>query len=152
MSSRSRAVAAVVVVACSAQVAAAKDIVIETPGERTSQQKALVGGLAGAGVLLGALGVYFHLDSRDASDEVTADGFTGRSWTPDKQDAVDRAERSRTLAAVGYGVGGALLIGAVISLIVTEPKSEITVIRPRAAVPTVSPTQGGAVFGGTWSF
>lgn len=139
-------------VACSAQVAAAKDIVIETPGERTPQQKVLVGGLAGAGVLLGALGVYFHLDSRDASDAVTADGFTGQAWTADKQDAVDRGDRSRTMAAVGYCVGGALLIGAVISLIVTEPETEVTVIRPRAAAPTVSPTDGGAVFGGTWSF
>ena len=152
MTTLARAAAALVVLACSAQVASAKDIVIETPGERTQEQRLLIGGLAGAGVLVGALGLYFHLDSRDASDQVSASAFTARAWTADEQDAFDRADRSGTRAAIGYGVGGALLVAAVVTLIVTDPGTEVTVIRPRSASPVVSPAPGGALFGGMWSF
>lgn len=129
-----------------------RDIVIETPGERTTNNKLVLGGIAGLGVVAGALGVYFHLDSRSASDAVSADALTGRAWTQEEVDLVDRASSSRTNAAVAYSLGGALLIGAVIALIVTEPPSETTVIRPHTGTPTVMPTSGGAMVGGVWSF
>ena len=130
------------------------DIVIETPGERPLENKLLVGGLAGAGVLASALGLYFHLDSRSASSDVSASKFTGHAWTADDQALVDRADRSRGRAIIGYSVGGALLIVAAITLIVTEPRSETTVIHPHRArsIPVVAPTEGGALFGGMWSF
>jgi hypothetical protein len=135
-----------------AQHARGTDIVIETPGERTTNNKLVLGGIAGAGVIAGALGLYFHLDSRSASNDVSADAKTGRAWTQEDVDLADRASSSRTRAAVGYSIGGALLIGAAIALIVTEPKSETTVIRARSTQPTISPTPGGAVVGGMWSF
>lgn len=129
------------------------DIVVETPGERSTGNKLALGGMAAAGVLAGALGLYYHLDSRSLSDDVSADSATGRPWTSDLQSKVDRASDDRTKAAVFYSVGGVLIAGAIVALIVTEPKSETTVIRPHTAMPILAPAQGGgAVVGGAWSF
>ena len=129
-----------------------KDIVIEVPGERTLTTRLVIGGLAGAGVVAGALGLYFHLDSRSAANAESADAMTGRAWTQEDVDQVDRASSSRTKAAVGYSIGGALLIGAVVALIATDPGSETAVIHPHTGVATIVPTAGGAVVGGVWSF
>ena len=132
--------------------AQSRDIVVETPGERTTQNKLLIGGIAAAGVLAGAAGLYYHLDSRSSSNDVSADAETGRPWTQSLQDKVDRAADDRTRAAVFYGVGGALVVTAIVVLIVTEPATETAVIHPHTALPTLAPTPGGAVVGGAWSF
>lgn len=129
-----------------------KPITIVAPGERTTNNKLVLAGLAGAGLLAGATGLYFHLDSRSAGDDVGTDVFTGTAWTPAHQDLVERAESSRNVAIAMYSVGGAFLVGAVVYWIVTDPPDETIVIRPRGAQPTVTPTPGGAVLGGTWSF
>jgi hypothetical protein len=133
-----------------------QDIVITTPGERTTKNKAVLGGVAGAGVLAGAIGLLFNLDSRSAAAEVSAHNFTHEPWTQARQDAYDRASSAGTKAAIVYGVGGALLVGAVVAYLVTEPKSETTVIHPHhrpAATPTIEPAPGGgAMLGGMWSF
>ena len=130
---------------------AEREIVIETSGERSRENKLMLAGLVTAAGLAGGLGLYWHLDSRSASSEVSASLFTGEAWTADDAATLARGERSGTRALVAYGVGGALLIGAVAALILTEPPSETTVLRPGAA-PTVVPTQGGAMVGGWWSF
>jgi hypothetical protein len=129
-----------------------KDIVVTTPGERTTSNLIMLASIAGAGVLFGGLGVYFNLDSRDAANQVTADAPTAKPWTAADQSAFDRAHSSRTGAIICYSIGGAALIGAVVALIVTEPKEERSVIHPHAATPTIVPTQGGAMLGGMWSF
>ena len=128
-----------------------KDIVITTEGERTTQNIAALAGVAGAGVVVGALGLYFHLDSRDAANAVSTKTPKPVTWTPADQLVYDRAHDSAVKAGVFYGIGGALVIGAIIGLIVTEPKSETTVIHPHGN-PTVTPTAGGALLGGTWTF
>jgi hypothetical protein len=130
-----------------------KDIVIEIPGERTMEQKVLVGGLAGAGFLVGAIGAYFHYDSHQASNEVGSDKFTGHAWTSEDRALVDQADRSRSRAIIGYSVGGALLIGAIVAVIITDPPSETAVIHPHGrGSAMLTPTHGGALVGGTWSF
>lgn len=130
-----------------------KDIVIEIPGERTMEQKVLVGGIAGAGLLVGAIGAYFHYDSSQASDEVGSAKFTGHAWTAEDRALVDQADRSRTLAIVGYSVGGALLIGAIVAYVITDPPSETAVIHPHGrGSAMLTPTPGGAMAFGTWSF
>ena len=149
--------ASVLVVGCLASTALAgpnDPIVITTPGERSPGNIATAAGLAGLAVVAGGLGVYFHLDGRDASDEVSAGVYTGKAWTDKQVDLVDKAHDDRTAAIIGYSVGGAALIGAIVYYIVTEPPSETTVIQPHSTptAPTVMPTQGGAVLGGTWSF
>jgi hypothetical protein len=127
----------------------ARDIVVEIPGERSTTNKLALGGIAGGGVLLGALGLYFHLDARTAADEASADRFNGKAWTADRQELADRADRSSTRAIVLYSVGSAALIGAIVTFIVTEPKSERSVIRTQ---PVVTPAPGGATIGGMWRF
>jgi hypothetical protein len=130
-----------------------KDIVIEIPGERTMEQKLFVGGLAGAGLLVGAIGAYFHLDSREAANDVGSDTYTGHAWTAEDRALVDQADRSRTRAIVGYSIGGGLLIGAIVAYILTDPPSETAVIHPHGrGSAMVTPTEGGAMAVGTWSF
>lgn len=146
--------ASVIVVGCLASTALAgpnDPIVITTPGERSPSNIATAAGLAGVGLLAGGLGVYFHLDGKDASDEVSAGVYTGKAWTDKQVDLVHKAEDDRTRAIVAYSIGGAALIGAIVYYIVTDPPSETTVIQPHAQ-PAVMPTQGGALLGGTWSF
>lgn len=128
-----------------------KPITIVAPTERPMKNKLTLAGLAGASLLSGAIGLYFHLDSRSASDDVATDVFTGTPWTREHQDLVDRANSSRTAAIAMYGVGGAFLIGSIVYWIVTDPPDETIVIQPRAQA-SITPTPGGAVFGGTWSF
>lgn len=125
------------------------DIVVEIPGERSTENLAILGGITGGAVLFGALGLYFHLDSRSISDELSASKPTGKPWTAALQNKANQASDDRTRAAVLYSIGGALLVGAVVAYIVTEPASETQVIRPHTAV---QPTQGGALVSHWWSF
>ncbi|MGE0396178.1 MAG: hypothetical protein AB7T06_05595 [Kofleriaceae bacterium] len=129
-----------------------KPITIVAPGERPMKNKLVLGGIAGAGLVAGAIGFYFHLDSRSATDDVGTDVFTGTAWSPAHQELVDRADSSRAAAITLYSIGGACIAGAIVYWILTDPGEETIVIQPRTAQPTIVPTQGGAVLGGVWSF
>lgn len=124
-----------------------KDIVVTTEGERSAKNIAILASIAGAGALLGGIGVYFNLDSRSAADSVSANSPTSTPWTPARQTTYDRAHDSGVKAEIFYGVGAALVVGAAVGLIVTTPAPETTVIHPHI---TVQP--GGATLGGSWSF
>lgn len=124
-----------------------KEIVVNVPGERSRNNKLALAATLGVGVIAGAIGVYYHLDSKDAVDQVSASKFTGRIWTQERQDLVERAEGARGKAAIAYGIGGVFVIGAVVGFIVTEPKSHREVLRPHVAL-----GPGGAVVGGAWSW
>ena len=124
-----------------------KDIIVTTPGERSAKNIAILASVAGAGVLLGGIGLYYNLDSKSASDDVSAHRPVEIPWTPARQATYDRAHDSAVKAEVFYGLGGALLLGAVVGLIVTVPKSETTVIHPHLAV-----GPDGASIGGSWSW
>ncbi len=130
-----------------------KDIVITVTGDRDLRNIGLVAGITGAGLLLSAVGVYYNLDSKSAAEAVSAKHPTNLPWTPDEQATYDRAHSSGVKAGVFYGIGSAVLIGAIVTYIVTAPKTETTVIHPHySAVPTIAPAQGGAVLGGAWRF
>ena len=107
------------------------DTVIQVQGERSLKNIAILASIAGAGALAGGIGLYYNLDSRSASDQVSAHLPTGKVWTPELQATFDRAHDSAVKAEVFYGVGAALVIGAAVGLIVTEPKTETIVIHPR---------------------
>jgi len=145
-------VSAALLLAIPRLAAADRDIVIETPGERSTSTKAALGGIFAASLLFGGIGVYWHLDSRSASRDVSASKFTGKAWTADDIALADQADRSKTRATIAYGIGGAVLIGAAIAFIVTDPPSETVRITPTRGTPTVAPIPGGAVLGGMWSF
>lgn len=132
-----------------------KDIVLEIPGERSNRDIALCAGLAGGGVVLAGLGVYFNLDSRSAADAVTAHQNSGRVWTPAYAADVTQAHDSAIRAGIGYGVGGALLLASAVMWVITEPKTERRIIHPHGtgkSAPILAPTPGGALLGGQWSF
>lgn len=124
-----------------------RDLVVTTPGERTSKNVAIIATVAGVGALLGGVGVYYTLDARSATNDVTAQRPLSTPWTGDRQATYDRAHDSSVKAGIFYGVGGAALIGAVVALIVTAPKDETTIIHPHVEV-----GPGGATLGGSWSF
>lgn len=127
-----------------------REIVIDVPGVRNTQQKIVLGSLIAAGVIAGGFGLYFHLDSRSAANEVSESVFNGQTWTPARQARFDEGETSKTRAGIGYAISGVFVIGAIVALVVTEPKSERAVIRPRHA--GVTPIPGGAIAGAGWSF
>jgi len=130
--------------------AAGKDIVITVQGERSHNNILVLSSVAGAGALLGAIGLYYNLDARSAANDVNAVEAAHVAWTPALQAKYDQAHDSSVKAGVFYGLGGAVVIGAIVGLIVTAPKDTTTVIHPHTAV--IAPTRGGAVVGTAWSF
>jgi hypothetical protein len=126
------------------------DIVVKSRPDRPRNTVIGLAAGAGVGVILGGIGLYYHLDSRDASNELSSHRATGDVWSAERQDAYDRAHSSATRAGVFYGIGGAVLIGTVVALVLTEPDEETTIIHPHTAL--IAPTQGGAIVGGMWSF
>lgn len=165
---RARAIAALIVLSASAPaladiplppvvtanpdvVAADHPIVITKPGHRSSYNKQFIGGMAGLGIALAGFGLFYHLDSRQTANSISAQGPTGQPWTAADQGQEDYSHQLRSRAIAFYSVGGAVLVGAVLAWIFTEPQEEQIVIRPRVT-PTIAPTPGGAVLGGTWSF
>jgi hypothetical protein len=124
-----------------------KDIVVKMHPDRSRQNVAGIAITAGAGLLFGGLGLYFHLESKSATEEVGAKKFTGVAWSDELQDTYDHANNSAVAAGVLYGLGGAALVGAAIAYMITEPEVETHVIHPHVAV-----GKGGAVIGGAWSF
>ena len=128
------------------------DIVVTSRPDRPRKTTLGLAAGAAAGVILGGVGLYYHLDSRDATQELSSHKPTGETWTAERQATYDRAHSSATTAAVFYSVGGAVLIGTAVAYILTEPKEETTIIHPHVSTPVVAPTQGGAIVGGMWSF
>lgn len=129
-----------------------RNIEIVTRPERSLGNRLLLAGLVGGGAIAGGLGLYFHLESRDAANAVSADGATGRAWSAEDRAEVDRAADNRGRAAIAYSIGGGLVIAAIVTALLTEPEEETTVIVPRGPAPMVMPAEGGAVLGGAWRF
>jgi hypothetical protein len=132
-----------------------KDVIIVSYPDRSKKNITTLAVLGGAGLLAGAIGLYFHMDWRSSSNEVATNDYTGDVWTAAHQDTYDRAHSSSIAAGVLYGLGGGLLLATAITYIATEPKAETMIIHPnsrpkRSAL--VAPTQGGAMIGGRWSF
>lgn len=124
-----------------------KDIYIKQYPDRSRANIIGLWSTAGAGVVLGGVGLAFHLDYRSKADDLASKRFTGEPWTADRQAVYDDAHRSSVVAGVFYGLGGATLLAATIAFIVTEPKVETIVIHPH-----VDPKPGGAIIGGGFSF
>jgi hypothetical protein len=163
--------ASAVAVAGSVRTASAQDyfgddapddkIQFRTDIPRTTEQRIVIASLFGGAALFGGLGLLFHLDSRSKSDEVSAAGeHTGLIYDPSLEDTRKGALRSRTLAIVGYSLGGALVIAGAVALYLTEPGTRVVTVgeekdepKPANPVPvSIVPIEGGAMVGGSWSF
>jgi hypothetical protein len=133
-----------------------RDIVVRYHPDRTRENITMLALLGGAGLLFGGVGLYFHFDSRSATGETQARVYTGRTWTPERQETYDRAHRSAGIAGVSYGIGGVFLIATAVAYMVTEPKMETVVIHPhtngKAPSAMVTPLPGGAFVSRGWEF
>ncbi len=127
-----------------------REIVVDVPGVRSSKTKLILGSLLAAGVVGGGIGLAFHLQSRSASNDVSAQVFTGKVWTDEREQLVDDAAKARSRAIVAYTIGGAFVTATIAMFIATEPKSERQVIRPHHA--GVTPIPGGGMASAGWSF
>jgi hypothetical protein len=126
-----------------------KDIVIETPEERSSTNIITISSIAGAGVVLGGIGVYFNLDGKSQADKVSTGVPLNKPWTAADQAAVDAASSDKTKTIIFYSLGGAAIVGAAVMLLMTDPGSTKTVIHPHTAI---APVPGGAIAMHAWSF
>ena len=129
-------------------------MVITVEGERSLDNRLVLWSVTGAGAILGGIGLYYNLDARSSANAVTTIDAAHVPWTAARQADYDNAHSSSVKAGVFYGLGGAVIIGAIIGAIVTQPHSETTVLHPHGAGATalVAPTPDGALVGGTWSF
>nr|HEX4316523.1 hypothetical protein [Kofleriaceae bacterium] len=134
----------------------ARDVVVESPGDRTTENQLVIGGIAVVGVGLGALGLHYNLDARDDSNAVSQSMLTGRVWSPAFQAQVDAAHSESTKAIVFYSIGGAAVIAAAVAYIATEPPVKRVVMHTGVAHarPLVLPVQSGAgaVAGAVWTW
>jgi hypothetical protein len=129
-----------------------EDIVIQTPGTRPTLNLVTISVVAGLGVVAGGIGVYENLEARKAANDLSGDGNPSRTWTPALANEQHDLHHDNTGAAIGYSVGGALLVGTVVFVLLTQPPGTTTVIHPRLRHASVAPTAGGAMLGGSWSF
>jgi hypothetical protein len=132
-------------------VTADHPITVTSPGERSSSNIQFLAGLAGAGLVLVGVGVFYNLDSRDSANAISESGPTGQPWTTGDQGDYDQNHDQKVRAAVFYSIGGAALVGALVTWILTAPADQVTVIQPHVT-PTVTPAPGGALLGGQWRF
>src|SRR4051812_19897874 len=103
-----------------------KDIVIKVYDDRDTKNVAMLAGIAGLGAVLGAVGVYYNLDSRDAASAVSPKMPPPQPGTAAQQADYDRAHSPGVKAGVFYGLGGAALITGGVLFIVTAPAERAT--------------------------
>jgi hypothetical protein len=132
------------------------EVVVEGAGERSTKNLVIVGAIAGAGVLFGAIGVGFNLAASSNANAVSQSGPSGLTWSTADQGKVDAARTDSIATGVFYGLGGAALLVAAVYYVVTEPPPQRIVIQTgehhARAVPIVVPTGGGALAGAVWRF
>src|SRR5688500_4877422 len=102
------------------------DLTFTVDRERCTRQRVLIASLFGSSVLFGGVGVLFHIDSKNKSDEVSTDAgrHSGRIYTDELDDIRSAAIRSRNLAIASYAVGGGFLVGTLVAYLLTDPGQE----------------------------
>lgn len=153
MRSLALAVALAVAAPAIARGQAADSMSFEVDKERTTRQRVLIGSLLGGALAASGIGLLFHVDSRDKSDQVSASGpHTGRIYTRSVDDTRRAALRSRNVAIGAYGVAGGLVIASLVVFLVTDPGTETIVLGERLPAIGVEPVAGGALVAGGWTF
>jgi hypothetical protein len=122
---------------------------------RSTTEWVIIGSLAGGAAAFGGLGLLFHLDSRDASNDLNAIGrHTGRIYDDAAVRTWKRAHRSRALAITGYSIGGGLLVASMIAVVLTEPGADEYTVggEPVGTSLLIAPAPGGAMVTKGWTF
>jgi hypothetical protein len=126
---------------------------------RTTRQRLLIGALLVGAAAAGGVGLLYHLDSRDKSNQVEAVGqHTGRVYSAEVDELRRGALASRDRAILGYAAGGLLLGGAGVAFYLTDPGDRRVTVGgdrppPAPVVPvSVRFTPGGAVVRARWRF
>ncbi len=130
-----------------------QNVTVKRAKSRTPSQRLQIGGAVAIGAVFAAIGVYYHLESRDAAASVSGNGdLDGEAWTDDRQATYDRARQAGYYAGFSYGLSAVFLAGAAVIGWMTRPGEEELVIKPGEAsvTPVVAPVPGGAVVGGAW--
>ena len=137
------------------RVSVLRDEVLDTVerGDRSPSDRHLIGGLYVGAAVVGGLGLYFHLDSRAAANDVSNQNEATGPWTAALQSTYDRGHHDGELAEISYGVAGSLLLGAIIATWWTQPKPRTAQVDvSRIPTPVVSPTRNGGVVSAQWDF
>ena len=122
-------------------------------GDRSPSDRHLIVGLYVGAAVVGGLGLYFHLDSRAAANDVSNQNEATGPWTAALQSTYDRGHHDGELAEISYGVAGSLLLGAIIATWWTQPKPRTAQVDvSRIPTPVVSPTRNGGVVSAQWDF
>jgi hypothetical protein len=121
---------------------------IRQDNHRTTGQRIAIYSLLGAGAIGLGLGLYWHVDSRNAAHEIESVGTQHLGiWNDERMDIYDRGQRSGTLAIVSYSLSAASLAAAMVVTYLTRPGDHLAAMRP-----AVSPTQGGAIVSREWTW
>lgn len=128
-------------------------------GERSKKQRIIILSLAGATLLTTGLAVYFHLESDEASGDVTrlSGDPSNLIYTQEVDDRRQEAIDNRNFATGMYVVSGALLLSTVVAFIVTSPDDELHEYGTSgdsrvSTAPYVAPIEGGLMVGKVWAY
>jgi tetratricopeptide (TPR) repeat protein len=104
-------------------------------------------GLAGGGVVAAAIGIYFAVDARDASQEIDAFYDGGGTWNPGIAAVEERGRRAEVVSISLLAAGGALaLAGGVLRYLGREPAS------PDGPSLALDVRAGARTVGASWRF
>ncbi len=124
----------------------------------SSERKALVT-LFGASLLSAGVGLAFHLQSREITDELTATGsHTRRVYTPSLNDRRQKGLDAKGYATYAYAAAGVFLVSSIVVAYLTDPGSALVdaddgaQIKPQAPVLSLVPTTDGLILGGAFHF
>jgi hypothetical protein len=161
----SRSLAALTVIATAAIAARARadvdyfkatpkptTLTVHVDNDRTTGERALIGGLLAGAAVAGGLGGWFNWQSHEDAVKVSAHAATGLSWTADRQATYDDAHTQGVRAIVCYGIAGAFVAGVVIAALETNPGESVIDVDPAHPQAMIAPVPGGAVVGASWGF
>jgi hypothetical protein len=125
-------------------------VMVRRDRARTRNQKLLIYGLAGGAAAFGLFGAYFHYDSKQIADELSADSDQHQRWSPELQDKYDRGQLDGKLAIAGYAISAGLIAATIVVVLKTDPGTEL--VGPGGSKPVASVVPGGATVGASWSW
>src|SRR5690349_15968794 len=92
-------------------------VVVRRDLSRTRNQKLLIYGLVGGAAAFGLIGAYFHYDSKQIADELSADIDQHQRWSPELQDKYDRGQLDGKIAIASYAITAGLIAATIVVVV-----------------------------------